>query len=130
MHNGGLSTLRQVVDFYNRGGDFAHVFPMSVDAVMQPLGLNEQEKDWLVAFMLTLTDERVRQQKAPFDHPQLFVPHGHVGDQRGVVADGTGLAVDIIEEIRAVGRGGGKPLDTFMGLDPYDTGSNVPPVRD
>jgi len=28
-----------------------------------------------VALMLGMTDERVRFQRAPFDHPQLFVPN-------------------------------------------------------
>jgi hypothetical protein len=38
------------------------------------VGLSDAEKDALVAFMIALTDERVRMQRAPFDHPQLFVP--------------------------------------------------------
>jgi hypothetical protein len=29
---------------------------------------------------LSLTDDRVRWQRAPFDHPQLFVPDGASGD--------------------------------------------------
>ena len=35
----------------------------------------------LAAFMARpLTDERVRFKRAPFDHPQIFVPNGHPGD--------------------------------------------------
>jgi hypothetical protein len=30
-----------------------------------------------VAFLKALTDQRVVQRSAPFDHPQLFVPNGH-----------------------------------------------------
>jgi hypothetical protein len=57
-----------------------------------------------------LTDERVRFEKAPFDHPQIFVPNGHPGDQSQVTSDGTGKARDALREIRAVGAGGGPAL--------------------
>lgn len=42
MHNGSLKTLEDVVEFYNRGGD---------ENILVPLGLTEQEKRWLVAFL-------------------------------------------------------------------------------
>jgi hypothetical protein len=51
--------------------------------VIEPLGvpaLTPAEIDALVAFMETLTDERVVYRRAPFDHPQLFVPNGHPGN--------------------------------------------------
>ncbi|MFQ5443962.1 MAG: cytochrome-c peroxidase, partial [Nitrospinales bacterium] len=77
FHNGGQATLRQVVDFYNRGGDFSDQNLATLDPEIQPLGLTEQDKDDLVAFLLSLTDERVRKKSAPFDHPQFFAPDGH-----------------------------------------------------
>ena len=114
FHNGGELTLRQVVDFYNRGGDFHEQNIDNLDADIQNLNLSEQDKDDLVAFLKALTDERVRGQKAPFDHPQLFIPNGHPGDQNGVTNDGTGQATDDLLEIAAVGRNGGAPLPNFL----------------
>ncbi|MEH2436986.1 MAG: cytochrome C peroxidase [Nostoc sp.] len=108
FHNGGYLTLPQVVDFYNRGGDFRQ------EGVLRPLGLSETEKDDLVAFLKGLTDERVVSEKAPFDHPQLFVPNGHLGNSMYVVNDGTGKAADNLLEIPAVGKNGGKGTPNFL----------------
>lgn len=74
FHNGGQATLMQVVEFYNRGGDFADQNRRDLDPDIQPLGLTQSEKEDLVAFLLALTDDRVRTDKKPFDHPSLFVP--------------------------------------------------------
>lgn len=70
MHNGRFQTLEEVVEFYNRGGDF--------DAgninrgLIRPLNLTPQQKADLVAFLKRpLTDERVKNEKAPFDRPLL-----------------------------------------------------------
>ena len=68
------------------------------------------EQAALVAFLKSLTDERVRFERAPFDHPQIFVPNGHPGDQNQVLNDGTGKARDALIEVPAVGAGGGLPL--------------------
>ena len=57
MHNGGMATLEQVVEFYNRGGNFENP---ELDPDIEPLGLTGQEKSDLVAFMKSLTDLRVR----------------------------------------------------------------------
>ncbi|MBI4266771.1 MAG: hypothetical protein HY668_00175 [Chloroflexi bacterium] len=68
------------------------------------------DADRLIKFLLTLTDERVRNDMAPFDHPQLFIPNGHPGDRNAVtqfnVVDGVKQAVDITTEIPAVGSSG------------------------
>jgi cytochrome c peroxidase len=48
---------------------------------LETLGLFSSDVDDLVAFMKTLTDERVRWEKAPFDHPSLALPNGHVGNE-------------------------------------------------
>jgi cytochrome c peroxidase len=116
FHNGGKLTLRQVVEFYNRGGDFHEQNINNLDADIQSLGLSEDEKDSLVAFLVSLTDERVRYQQEPFDHPQLFIPFGHPGDQSSVTNDGTGQATDQLIEIPAVGRKGGAPLSNFLNV--------------
>ncbi len=87
FHNGGQLTLRQVIEFYNRGGDFHdHVGPDDVpqtafmDFEIGRLELTNSEIDELVAFLETLTDPRVVDQAAPFDHPELLVPNGQEGD--------------------------------------------------
>ena len=72
FHTGGYLTLRQVVDFYDRGGDFPND---ETDSQVRELNLTEYEKDALVAFMLALTDERVEYSRAPFDHPSLNPPN-------------------------------------------------------
>jgi hypothetical protein len=43
---------------------------------------------------------------SPFDHPQLFYPDGHPGNQNSVTNDGTGQATDSLDEIPAVGSNG------------------------
>jgi cytochrome c peroxidase len=87
MHNGGELTLRDTVEFYDRGGNFPdynirNLAPEignvqrdlgSGQLVFGNLGLSSLDMDALVAFMKAMTDERVRFQRAPFDHPQLFV---------------------------------------------------------
>ena len=81
MHNGGMATLDEVLQFYVRGGnfetdpkEFAKVFDQ-VDVRVSP----EKFED-LRNFLLSLTDERVRYERAPFDHPELIIPHGHEGN--------------------------------------------------
>ena len=59
-----------------------------------PLGLTEDEKTALVEFMKALTDDRVRFHAAPFDHPELRIPHGHPGSTTSVTNDGSGRATD------------------------------------
>jgi cytochrome c peroxidase len=76
FHNGGAATLEQVVDFYNRGGDFEDLNLYDLDSCIMPLALTQTEKDTLVAFMKACTDDRVKHERAPFDHPSLNVPNG------------------------------------------------------
>lgn len=121
FHNGGQLTLRQVVDFYNRGGDFHENNIDNLDPDIENLGLSEAEKDSLVAFLLSLTDDRVRYQRAPFDHPQLFITNGHPGDQNAVTNDGTGQATTTLLELPAVGRNGSAPLPNFLGVSSVPT---------
>lgn len=79
FHNGGDMTLQDVVEFYARGGNFPDANAASVDAAFQDIGAlqNSPAKvDALVAFMMSMTDERVRNESAPFDHPEIFIPNG------------------------------------------------------
>ena len=55
MHNGSLRSLRQVVEFYNRGG----VKNELLDPLIQPLGLSDGEMDSIVAFLNSLTGSNV-----------------------------------------------------------------------
>lgn len=113
MHNGGMLSLRQVVDFYSRGaGDDDPQRPR-----LRVLNLDEQQKEALVAFMKALTDDRVRYEKAPFDHPQLFIPNGHLGNETSVSQDRDGKATDELLVIPAVGRSGGTGTPNFLGLE-------------
>jgi cytochrome c peroxidase len=57
MHDGSLATLREVVDFYDRGGNSNPL----LDPLMTPLYLSEADKRALVAFMRTLTGSNVQQ---------------------------------------------------------------------
>lgn len=117
FHNGGTLSLRGVLDFYSRGGDFARLEQLdgSEIAPLNVLNNTEQEKADLEAWLLTLTDERVRLQKAPFDHPQLFIPNGHPGDATQTTTQAFGNATDQFLEIPGVGRDGGTPFTRFLG---------------
>jgi len=106
FHNGSLATLEQVVDFYDRGGNFDNT---EKHPDITSLGLSASEKAALVAFLKTLTDDRVAYEKAPFDHPSLVVPHGHTGNDWSVVAGNSidpALARDENLTVPAVGASG------------------------
>jgi cytochrome c peroxidase len=56
MHDGSLATLREVVEFYDRGG----VSNEALDPRIRPLGLSPAEIDQLVAFLESLTGDDVQ----------------------------------------------------------------------
>lgn len=110
FHNGGTLDLMGVVDFYSRGGDIGKLEQLNglEIAPLNILGNTDQEKSDLVAFLTSLTDARVVTRKAPFDHPQLFVPVAQLSyaedlDDR-----------DQFMEIPAVGQAGGVALKRFL----------------
>ena len=77
FHNGDAYTLGQVVEFYSRGGNFPSNPELA--AAIQPIGNMRQDplrRAELAEFLAALTDDRVRNETAPFDHPQLLIPHG------------------------------------------------------
>ncbi|MBI4287147.1 MAG: hypothetical protein HY671_01825, partial [Chloroflexi bacterium] len=117
FHNGGTRTLRDVVEFYRRHGDFSDTNIINVDAPLADVLIRppdfagrDPDVDRLVRFMLTLTDERVRNEMGPFDHPQISVPNGHPVDGAGAiqftVVDGVQRANDTLLDVPAVGRDG------------------------
>ncbi len=114
FHTGGMSTLMQVVEFYARGGDFHEkneaFIPLDLPETIDPLndggdGSKLVERQNLVAFLLALTDERVRQEAAPFDHPQLFYAEGH-DNALGGHPKITRTFKDHLVEVPAIGRSG------------------------
>ena len=166
FHTGSYLTLRQIVDFYMRGGDFPmtnaqdrdpnlvnigeQVFGFgSTNAVSPPLILDgvpdiitrydampdtdaatpedptitpEAAKQALVKFLLSMTDERVRFARAPFDHPEIFVPlDGTAPDntfatRNTILLQSTG-ANPLFRRVPPVGASGAAtPLPSFLGI--------------
>jgi len=134
FHNGGKLTLRQVVDFYTHGGDFpiTNAGHRDFNLVNLPLevqsNLSEAELISLVDFLLELTDDRVRFEKAPFDHPEVFVPldgtapdntFGRPGFLSRLSGDCNGIAGagPCFKQSVAVGAAGrSTPLPGFLGV--------------
>jgi len=118
MHNGGMSTLEQVLEFYTRAGNFE---PVSLNTAFifeqSDLRFIPQKRADIIAFLKTLTDDRVKYKKAPFDHPEIKIPHGHQGDHLSVT-DENMLAADLAKDefliIEATGANGiTAPLQSF-----------------
>ncbi len=121
FHNGGIARLEQAVEFYDRQGDFSDQNIADLDGEMARIDLDDDDERPLVKFLLALTDERVRQEMAPFDHPQLLVPHGHRAPRPAVHCTGLDAACDHLLELPAVGAGGRPaaglpPLASFLGV--------------
>ena len=111
FHNGGQATLEQVLEFYSRGGDFPDA-PDIPSEIMQ-LSLTDGERAQIIAFLKSLSDDRVRFERAPFDHPELCVPSGYPEvpepDPRY-----SSSAIDTWVGIPLVGREGNTaPLQTY-----------------
>ncbi|SJM91043.1 hypothetical protein CRENPOLYSF2_200003 [Crenothrix polyspora] len=82
--------------------------------LQQPI--SPRQKTDLVAFLKSLTDERVRWEKAPFDHPQLRVPHGH-----SAFVDPNNLkqAEDLYLTVPAIGKKGRVDLGPIRAFESY-----------
>ena len=133
FHSGNYSDLRSVVEFYARGGSrrsksLEHPnytgdtsgsgplgkdlltagpnFGTNTDFFIRDIKSTEEQIDALVAFMLTLTDQRVQCDAAPFDHPSLTIHHGHVAED---LRPWDGKADDITVKLPAVGTAGFDP---------------------
>lgn len=70
MHNGAFATLREVVDFFDRGGGDAAAKP----AWLQPLGLSDDDKRDLVAFLESLSMDELPAMPAPELPPTRPLP--------------------------------------------------------
>lgn len=109
MHNGGMKSLEEVVEFYTRGADFHDQNHADLDpdvGGISEIANDPQQMAALVAFLKSLTDERVRNQAAPFDHPSLPIFQG----SRGVIE---GEQIENVIVLPAVGASGGTPIRTF-----------------
>jgi cytochrome c peroxidase len=125
MHNGSMATLEEVIEFYARGGNFHNSFIHEFVTPIGQLGGTDpvvnataiQKRADLIAFLKSLTDDRVRYERAPFDHPELSIAHGHTGDAVATTDSNpldASLAADDTLTIEAVGAGGrSTPLPSF-----------------
>lgn len=88
MHNGRLMTLLDVVEFYENeepaeAGQARPQLPRNLAAnpdkhpAIGDVDLNDSDKRALVFFLLCLTDDRVRREEAPFDHPEITLVNGY-----------------------------------------------------
>ena len=121
FHVGDSATLREVVEFYTRGGNFpnTNLHDKTVDVEgIPPLMFPEfdpvalQYANGLVDFLAEgLKDNRVAFEQGPFDHPQLYVPNGSPPGHP---------ERDIFIVVPAVGtEGRSTELPTFLNLDPH-----------
>jgi hypothetical protein len=114
----------QVVDFYTRGGDFYEHNLANLDSDVQTIdGMTDTAKREIVDFLMALTDERVRWEKAPFDHPELTVPNGSPGNDTATLCLPSNPCDETLR-LPPVGAAGRKaqglpPLGTYLGLDQH-----------
>jgi uncharacterized protein (TIGR03437 family) len=121
FHDGGQATLEQVLQFYARNGDFPA--GGNLGPGIGQIGLSPADQTAVVAFLKALSDDRVRYEQAPFDHPSLCISAGATEVSAGVLAADTTdprftySAAERLALIPAVGKGGNKaPLQTFEEL--------------
>lgn len=131
MHNGRFATIEEVIDFYNRGGDFDA--PNINRNVIRPLNLTQTNKTDLAAFLKRpLTDIRVRDELPPFDRPHLYTESNRVPIVSGTGRGGAGSIVPNAIAIEppllgnpsftvAVSRGLGNALAVLV-IDSVDPG--------
>jgi hypothetical protein len=152
FHTGSKLTLRQQLDFYDRGGDFpisnnAHrdFLLIHLDIEDEALGgyldpatglpvfrgtpgavpefteaQREAIKVAMIDFLLELTDERVAFERAPFDHPEIFVPLDGTAPENTFGRTGflANLANGMFRQVPASGEAGipqGPGLDNVLG---------------
>ncbi len=119
FHNGSQATLEDVLLFYGRNGDFPD--GGNLGPGIGNIRLNQGERTALVAFLKALSDDRVRFQRAPFDHPSICVPNGHVELSSSQFetdpAQSGSVALDKWALVPEVGsEGTSVPLQTFQEL--------------
>jgi cytochrome c peroxidase len=73
FHTGSKATLEQVIDFYTSGGDYS-------TPSLRAWGPQPYERIAMPLLLKAFTDDRVRFERAPFDHPELCVSIGYEND--------------------------------------------------
>ncbi|MDD2738902.1 MAG: cytochrome c peroxidase [Methylomonas lenta] len=128
MHNGSMSSLEQVIEFYSRRGNVALPENQNQHNLVNAVSLagdSPEDRQAVIEYMKTFTDDRVRYEKAPFDHPEVIVLNGHVGDHQSVESGNTinaALAKDDVLVVPAVGAHGAFEADgvTPKALLPFE----------
>ncbi len=88
FHDGSAATLEDVVDFYDRGGDFD---APNKDPRIVPLNLSAPKRALLVTFLReALLDPRVELEQFPFDRPTLYSEGARVPTALGAGTPGSG----------------------------------------
>jgi hypothetical protein len=131
FHNGGFSNLRQVLEFYRRGGNRRDASLTNPGATgddsgtgclnandpnrgtnaagtlnpLNPLVITDAAIGDIIEFLKALTDERVQCDQEPFDHPELFIPVSH----DPIDQNGDDRADDIVFRLPEVGKSGYNP---------------------
>lgn len=136
MHNGRFATLEDVVEFYNRGGDFD---APNKDPRVRPLNLTSKEKADLVSFLKRpFTDARVRDELPPFDRPHLYTESNRIPAITGTGRPGSGGIVPQAVAYEpplvgnpsftvAVSRGlGGAPAVLVIDINDPGVGTSIP----
>ncbi len=72
MHNGAFSTLEEVINFYNAGGE-SNEYSANKSSLVKPLNLTPREKEDLKAFLLSLSGEQITVEEPDF-YPMLSLP--------------------------------------------------------
>ena len=123
FRNGGKLTLRQVVNFYAHGGDFPITNGAQRDFNIVDLDndaqsiLQSPDRIALTDFLLSLTDERVAREQAPFDRPEIFLPVD------GRAPDNTGGRNNLLTQTTTTGNCG--TALCFRRLAPVGAGGNA-----
>ncbi|MBI4498247.1 MAG: hypothetical protein HY689_10145 [Chloroflexi bacterium] len=119
FHTGAFATIRSLIEFYSRGGDFRN--PQLASRI-RSLGLDLEEIAELEAFLgRPLTDPRVSAQQAPFDHPLLCPPNGPVLPAVG--AAGTATPAPGACALHAAGAGIAQMTGTLVDVPGTVSGS-------
>lgn len=93
LHSGGMLFLEEVMEHYGRGANFRRENVDNLDQGVSGIaGLQDPQQGplgvtVLTAFLQSMTDERVRNQSGPFDHPQIWLPDGVKSVSNGVVLE-------------------------------------------
>lgn len=96
FHDGSAATLAEVVEFYDRGGDFHD----GQSELIEPLGLTVAQKAALVQFLATATlDPKIALRTPPFDRPTLYTESDRVPN---VVAPGTAGSNGLVPRLVAL----------------------------